>query len=366
MFIIHVLDLIHSLHGFPWFFRSVALFPRCSGVFFFDGVAGYEVFVANIPEGCRPWDLASVLKDFGDLTRTYIARKRNKDGLKFGFVSFRGVKEWKEMENKLKGIKLRKNTLNINLARFAKENGPAENGGPLKGTGSVDDRKDVPSNMKKPFSFTRPGCSYNMALNVEKPTSPVVEEIMVSEGVSALGSRMHRSLLIRARYFNSLVTIKQLFSAAGFKEVDLQYVAAVNFLSRGGVWKVWFSHADIWIRQAVAYERMAWLRVHGVPLHLYCDEVFLDICNRYGFMVKPPQISEEDGDLSMMYVGVLVGEGKRILEEVTLNWQDKKYRVWVSEDLGDWLPDCLDEDGDSVESDDVDSIFESEFKLSEA
>ncbi|MFS8004741.1 putative RNA recognition motif domain, nucleotide-binding alpha-beta plait domain superfamily [Helianthus anomalus] len=75
-----------------------------------DGVKTVKFFVANIPEGCRPWDLASLLQDFGEISGTYIARKRNKEGLKFGFVSFKGVKDWKEQEKRLRGLKLGQNT----------------------------------------------------------------------------------------------------------------------------------------------------------------------------------------------------------------------------------------------------------------
>ncbi|MFS8027836.1 hypothetical protein Hanom_Chr16g01503431 [Helianthus anomalus] len=151
-------------------------------------------------------------------------------------------------------------------------------------------------------------------------------------------------------------------SKAGFDKVVYQYVGGFNlllvfedevsagdFTHRNKDWQKWFSHADIWVGQGVAYERVAWLRVLGVPIHLYYDEVFNEICCRYGVVTKLPLSSEEDGDLSMGCVGVLVGECKRIIDEVTISWQDKKYRVWVSEDLGDWIPDCLDEDEDSGE-----------------
>ncbi|KAJ0754885.1 putative nucleotide-binding alpha-beta plait domain superfamily, RNA-binding domain superfamily [Helianthus annuus] len=249
-----------------------------------------KFFVANIPDGCRPWDLATVLKDYGDLSGTYIARKRNKEGLKFGSVSFRGVLDWKEMENKMKGNKLGKNTLKINLASFAKENGPVEIGGHTNGYGPVTDRREGQSVLKYPLNFTRPGYSYSIALNSEKLKVPVDEEITVNAGVKAFESRLHRSVLARCRDFNTLVSVKQLLMTAGIMDVDLQYVggfnmllvfscnvAAVDFLSHEEVawlWKVWFSHADVRIGQAIAYERVAWLRIHGFPLQLFCDEVF--------------------------------------------------------------------------------------------
>ncbi|MFS7951770.1 hypothetical protein Hanom_Chr07g00599041 [Helianthus anomalus] len=84
----------------------------------------------------------------------------------------------------------------------------------------------------------------------------------------------------------------------------------------------------------MAFERIAWLRVHGVPLHLFTNEVLVSMCNRYGIVGQPPQVSENDSDLSMVCVGVLVGDGKRITEDVSLIWQDKTFRVWVLEDLG--------------------------------
>ncbi|MFS7934104.1 putative RNA recognition motif domain, nucleotide-binding alpha-beta plait domain superfamily [Helianthus anomalus] len=269
-----------------------------------------KFFVDNILQGCRPWDLASILKDYGEISGMYIARKRNKDGLKFSFVSFKGVKDRKEMESKLKGIKLGGNSLKINLSRFAKENGITETRRFSKGVSYGEDRKEEMSRPKMPVSFAKTHISYRMALGSEKASNPRVEEITVDVGVSAFLRRFHRSVLARVQ-------------------------ATVDFISRVEVWKIWFSHADIWVGLALVYERVAWLRVHGVPLHLFCDEVLVSICSRFGAVAIPPHITEDDGDLSMVYVEVLVGEGKKIIEEVALNLQDNKYRVWVSEDLGD-------------------------------
>ncbi|KAM0041066.1 hypothetical protein Hdeb2414_s0011g00361891 [Helianthus debilis subsp. tardiflorus] len=199
-----------------------------------------------------------------------------------------------------------------------------------------------------------------MAVNSEKVFNPGTAEIQVNPDMSSLASRHSKSILARTRDFNSLISIKQLLESAGIRDVSIQYVGgfnlllafgneldAKNFLSSNQVWNEWFSHADPWIGQALAFERVAWLRVLGIPLHLFCNEVVLYVCSRYGTVAKPPQILDDDCDLSMVSVGVLVGEGKRISEEVVLRWQDKKYRVWVSENLGDWLPDCLDVDFES-------------------
>ncbi|MFS7945018.1 putative RNA recognition motif domain, nucleotide-binding alpha-beta plait domain superfamily [Helianthus anomalus] len=81
-----------------------------------------KFYVANIPDGFRPWDLATFLGKFREIAGSFIARKRSKEDLKFGFVSFKGTKEWKELERNLQGLNLGGSKLKINRARFAKEN----------------------------------------------------------------------------------------------------------------------------------------------------------------------------------------------------------------------------------------------------
>ncbi|KAF5810265.1 hypothetical protein HanRHA438_Chr04g0177121 [Helianthus annuus] len=52
----------------------------------------------------------------------YIARKRDKKGYKFGFVSFSGVSDCSDMEGRMKGLKMGSFKLSVNVARFAAEN----------------------------------------------------------------------------------------------------------------------------------------------------------------------------------------------------------------------------------------------------
>ncbi|MFS7932931.1 putative RNA recognition motif domain, nucleotide-binding alpha-beta plait domain superfamily [Helianthus anomalus] len=93
-----------------------------------------KFLVANIPEGCRPWDLAGIFRAHGELAGVYIVRKRDKEGWIFGFVSFKGVRDDMELKRNLKQIKLGGNKLKVNIARFALEN---ENGFNEVGVGSL-------------------------------------------------------------------------------------------------------------------------------------------------------------------------------------------------------------------------------------
>ncbi|KAI3726469.1 hypothetical protein L1987_66266 [Smallanthus sonchifolius] len=67
----------------------------------------------------------------------------------------------------------------------------------------------------------------------------------------------------------------------------------------------------------------------------------------FGKILKRAQLQITDDDLSYEYVGVLVGDGRRVEEEVTVLWQKKKFKVWVLEDAGVWVPDFLCRDSDN-------------------
>ncbi|KAI3694417.1 hypothetical protein L1987_77382 [Smallanthus sonchifolius] len=100
-----------------------------------------------------------------------------------------------------------------------------------------------------------------------------------------------------------------------------------------------FSHIYLWEGQSLGFERLAWLKIYGLPMHLLHNDVIDTVGNSFGKLVHKANRSESDPDLSFEYIGVLTGEGKKISEEVDVCWRDRKFRVWVSEDSSEWAPD---------------------------
>ncbi|MFS7913705.1 hypothetical protein Hanom_Chr02g00144791 [Helianthus anomalus] len=101
-----------------------------------------------------------------------------------------------------------------------------------------------------------------------------------------------------------------------------------------------------WTGQSLPFERIAWLKVLGVRVHLAVDNIYDSIAGHFGKVLHASQRT------SVIYIGVLVGDGVRIAEQVTLKWKYKQFRVWVEVETADWIPDCL-EDGESSEEDEV-------------
>ncbi|MFS8028753.1 putative RNA recognition motif domain, nucleotide-binding alpha-beta plait domain superfamily [Helianthus anomalus] len=57
-----------------------------------------KFYISNLPVGCRPWDVADFVAGCGEVAGMYIARKKDKEGRRFGFLSLRNVKDAKATE----------------------------------------------------------------------------------------------------------------------------------------------------------------------------------------------------------------------------------------------------------------------------
>ncbi|KAF5812761.1 hypothetical protein HanXRQr2_Chr03g0090211 [Helianthus annuus] len=158
--------------------------------------------------------------------------------------------------------------------------------------------------------------------------------------------------------FHSIHYIRGLTVLLNFKDNKASGDFACNHEAES--LKDWFEQLDVWQRQSLPYDRIAWLKVTGVPINLATKEVFRQIGQSFGKVVHVVGLGADDEDLSVNRIGVLVGDGSRILDEVSLMWKDKCFKAWVLEDTDDWIPDCIraeeEEDNDldeSVSDDDV-------------
>ncbi|KAJ0930452.1 hypothetical protein HanPSC8_Chr04g0149481 [Helianthus annuus] len=174
------------------------------------------------------------------------------------------------------------------------------------------------------------------------------------------------ALVGRTVDLETLVDFDKLLRIAKLTVANLQYLGGLSllisfpdvesarvFMDAKKVWGPWFSKLDFWSGQTLPLERVAWLKLCGIPLHLLDPVVLGMIGESFGKLLHVPRLHEEDLDLSMVRVGVLVGNPGRIKETVTLRWKDKVFRIWVEEDSDVWIPDSVEKD---VDSDGVDIV----------
>ncbi|KAI3676090.1 hypothetical protein L1987_85689 [Smallanthus sonchifolius] len=86
------------------------------------------------------------------------------------------------------------------------------------------------------------------------------------------------------------------------------------------------------------YERLVWLRRHGVPLQLWEAQVFDTLASKVGKIVAPSQAAFADGVMTFDTVGIRVGAGWSLPEDLTLIWQNKRFRCRLQVEDEEWCP----------------------------
>ncbi|KAJ0476569.1 putative RNA recognition motif domain, nucleotide-binding alpha-beta plait domain superfamily [Helianthus annuus] len=324
-----------------------------------------KLFVSNLPDGCTPWELRKCLEGFGEISGTYVAKKRDKEGSRFGFVSFREVADRKELVKNISGVRMGENKLKVNIARFAVENSGLSDlpedkrrnsraaGQPIGGRPfqlrDVRSYRDVVGNSSGVGGPLR-GLDARPLRDEREP----IKYVVVPDRLGAFKSMFGVSLVGRTVDLETLVDFDRLLSIAKVLVANIQYLgglsilitfhdvaSAKNFLESKVVWGPWFSKLDPWNGQSLPFERVAWLRLIGIPLHLFEPEVMVQVGELFGKVLHAPKIVEEDLDLSVCSVAVLVGNVGRINDVASLRWNKKNYRIWVEEESEVWVPDCL-------------------------
>ncbi|KAJ0809239.1 putative RNA recognition motif domain, nucleotide-binding alpha-beta plait domain superfamily [Helianthus annuus] len=203
-----------------------------------------KFYVTNIPEGCRPWDLATTLRSYGEIVGVYIARKRNKEGLIFGFVSFRCARNKEELISSLKNIRMGNCKLKVNVARFAAENGnlvppkpPAEPGRKQAGVSAkMQAGGDFLGNEKL---GCKKGRSYADIL-ANRGGGLQSDSVVVIEPNVRLMIGVHGKALVgRTKDFKTLRTLNLLLWGSGFLGAESNMWVGSSFLSRSVLRENW-------------------------------------------------------------------------------------------------------------------------------
>ncbi|KAI3716758.1 hypothetical protein L1987_67865 [Smallanthus sonchifolius] len=104
-------------------------------------------------------------------------------------------------------------------------------------------------------------------------------------------------------------------------------------------WGKFFNKLEIWDGQDIDFQRIAWIRIQGVPIHLWERQVFDKIGSCFGKIALGSEMYvQEEGNLTYDRVGILVNNGIFISEEMELRWKDKKYKIWITEETTTWVP----------------------------
>ncbi|KAF5787675.1 putative RNA recognition motif domain, nucleotide-binding alpha-beta plait domain superfamily [Helianthus annuus] len=323
-------------------------------------------FVSNLPPKCSSVDLLNVFKGFGDYVGSYIARKSDRLGKKFGFLSFRNVKDVKRLEADLVDVWMGSYKLFVARARFV--DGERVVGG---SDGNKDKNLDRTNEFMAEKEASHEGHanpnqggvasrvgensrSYRDTFLNKNVVVNLDSVLKIDDSVEGYRDWHKLSVCVRVKNYKVLSSLVELLKTSGGCSAEIKYGGGFNvmlifnddqectsFLDNKDVWAEWFESAERWSGQVLKYERIAWLRVHGVPISLAVDQVFEAVGKRYGMVVQPACYSSDEKDFSYTYIGVLCGRDSRVDDRFSLSWRDKIFKVWVDEDVEEWSPDCI-------------------------
>ncbi|MFS7961881.1 putative RNA recognition motif domain, nucleotide-binding alpha-beta plait domain superfamily [Helianthus anomalus] len=281
-----------------------------------------KFFVSNLPEGCTPWELRRCLEGFGEVSGTYVAKKRDKVGSRFGFASFANVKDRNELEKSLNGVKM-------GACKLKRYEVLQRGSGKSKVCGF-------------PITESRGNSGFNEKVLVVPNRTLAFKEVF---GVALVGKTVD---------LETLVDFDRILRIVGTEYERIQYLGGLSilisfrdeevakkFLEARTLWGLWFTKLETWCGQSLSLERAAWLKIHGVPLHILEPGILVQIGEVFGKVLHVPKLLANDQDLSVCRIGILVDEIFRTREIITLKWKNRCYRVWVEEEEDDFLPDCI-------------------------
>ncbi|KAJ0749342.1 putative RNA recognition motif domain, nucleotide-binding alpha-beta plait domain superfamily [Helianthus annuus] len=282
-----------------------------------DGDSVIKFFVSNLPPWCSSADVVKVLKEYGDLQGTYIARKYDRLGKRFGFASFKNVRNRMDLEGKMKDVWLGSYKLFIIPARFVD---------------GVDMKKKVDSVWKPVIKNDTVINDMHADIGVDsrvngsgsngigmrtfwdtlmnKEPEPGLLEVNVEPNTQAFGEWFDCGLIGRVMFLSVLTDLRRILRNLSHVQINIRYVGGCTSFSCLTVVRIsvrfWtgrnydvFSILDEWKGQVLEVERLAWFKIHGVPLSISCPKLFDDIAGKFGEVIQSAQFSEDGGSWGM-------------------------------------------------------------------
>lgn len=141
--------------------------------------------------------------------------------------------------------------------------------------------------------------------------------------------------------------------------------AAKEFRDNVSRWKEHLKWVEWGDKHEVYDDRVAWIRIVGLPLHLWGQSNFEVITQEFGKTIAPFEDIPNRVDLSHVKMGILTNRKSRINEEIHVAFENKVYTLGIIEFDEDWFPFNFDPSEDVYEKSNAieEEMEEGEFRI---
>ncbi|KAL8268817.1 hypothetical protein R6Q59_002615 [Mikania micrantha] len=271
----------------------------------------------------------------------------------FGFVRFRNVVDILSLESQLNSVKIEGLVLSINVAKYNKGGNKQE----LQGVRhACSDVNTAPTPHGRPCTMQVKGrtaakSSYMEALtgsnNVGILKLPQREPVIPKwwKEYSIYGQTKDLAML------EEIVTI---IDSTGLNGGIIKYIGGLSilitfsspafakkFLDKKVELLRWFNVIELWNGQSYEFERVAAIKIFGVPAMLWDPEFFNLIGERLGKVLLGSSASYNDCNLLFENLLILTSSMGRINEKISIEWRGQRFNVQVIEGEATWTPSFL-------------------------
>ncbi|CAH1429139.1 unnamed protein product [Lactuca virosa] len=117
------------------------------------------------------------------------------------------------------------------------------------------------------------------------------------------------------------------------------FIAAKGFMENRRRWEEYLKwEEDGELESTLKYERVAWIRITGLPLQYWGETNFSAIAAPYGVIIASYDDLPNRVDMSHVKIGILIGIRRRINEEITISLMGTLTRIGIIEFDEDWFP----------------------------
>ncbi|KAK9074758.1 hypothetical protein SSX86_003076 [Deinandra increscens subsp. villosa] len=356
------IDQQEEENGQPWqeVRNMKRVVPRSGGRYEY-GKDVVVFFVANLPNDCSTVAIKEAFKNHGRMADVYLPGRRDKNGKGnlFAFVKYSGVRDVRQLEAALNKVTIGGAKLSVNIAKFDRNKKPIVYQKLAKKSYQQEPtkiwvQKDQLSGVNT-WGTGANGLSYRDKLlgrtssNNNTPTINMDDtpDHMVKnlDGVTVIGRLKRWEVLDKfVTELDGKLGYASSVRYVGGMRLMLSFVEsedAKEYCNDRSSWGPWFHSVVLWTQEYKKCERIARIRIFGVPLSLWTCETFERIAKRYGPIVHHEGCNWTIANHAYHEVDILVKSGERIRDNVLIEKGSDKFMVWVNETDYDWQPSCL-------------------------
>ncbi|GKC57151.1 RNA-directed DNA polymerase, eukaryota, nucleotide-binding alpha-beta plait domain protein [Tanacetum coccineum] len=254
----------------------------------------HSIYVTNFPDSVNSRDLWRECSAYGTVVDVFIPIKKSKAGKRFAFVRFIKVFNLDRLVQNLCTLWIGRYHLYANKVRFDRPTkAPVRNSNfpPLNGSARVPSHNHVHPNVNHNNGRA---VSYAKAINGGTPHVPSPSPAMVLDDSHIVTRELCNFVMGEVKNFSSINNLRVLLANEGFPNVKVTYL--------GGLWVMldlessiskkklmehvgvasWFTSLSNAQADFVSRDRIVWIDIEGVPLHVWSRNTFTKIGSKWG------------------------------------------------------------------------------------